>query len=92
MLIASSAGTLCCGTASARSKRAGGRRDSEHIEVTKTESEMNVSKLFFALLMFAIIITVTFFTLYKFSGRFRELVKNFVRNFFGGEDGKEDGK
>lgn len=53
---------------------------------------MNVLKPFFALLVVAVVCTIAFLVLYKFSGRFRELVKNFVRNFFGGEDGKEDGK
>ena len=53
---------------------------------------MNVIKLFFALLVVAVVCTIAFIALYKFSGRFRELVKNFVRHFFGGEDGKEDGK
>jgi len=53
---------------------------------------MNVLKPFFALLVVAVVCTIAFLALYKFSGRFRELVKNFVRNFFGGEDWKEDGK
>ena len=51
---------------------------------------MKVSGLFFALLIVAVVCTVAFIALYKFSGRFRELVKDCAGHLFCGDGWEED--